>query len=206
MRDLEKANRLLFAYRPTLSFLKVAAQGMDSFRLIDIGSGHGDGLRAIARWAERRGISVELTGLDLSPAATSAAIVATPAELPIRYLTGNVFEHVSDPAPDFVVSSLFAHHLDDRDVIRFVHWMENHALGGWHISDLHRHPAAWAGFRALAMVMRWHPVVRHDGAISVRRGFTRGDWERVLQETGIDGAARIRWWLPFRFSVNRVVR
>jgi SAM-dependent methyltransferase len=204
MRDLEKVNRILCAYRSTLDFLETASQGMNSIRIIDVGSGHGDTLRRIARWAARRGIAAELTGLDLSPAATAAAIAATPPELQIRFITGDVFAHVPDPAPEFIVSSLFAHHLSDHDVIRFVRWMDTHAHRGWHINDLHRHPMAWAGFRVMSRVMGWHPIVQNDGAVSVRRGFTRGEWGRILEAAGVDKSSRIEWWFPFRFGISRV--
>ena len=40
-------------------------RGRRSFRLLDVGSGHGDYLRAIARWAQQRGIEAQLTGIDL---------------------------------------------------------------------------------------------------------------------------------------------
>jgi len=203
MRDLERVNLILGAYRPTLAFLEGATQGMGSIRLLDIGSGHGDGLRRIAQWAAWRGIAAELTGLDLSPAATTAAIAATPPQLPIRFVSGDVFTHVPDPAPDFIVSSLFAHHLEDDDVVRFVRWMETHAQRGWHINDLHRHPLAWAGFGVLSKVMRLHPIVQHDGEISVRRGFTRGEWRRILDDAGVNEVARVEGWFPFRYSISR---
>jgi hypothetical protein len=85
-----------------------------------------------------------------------------------------------------------------------VRWMETHAKRGWHISDLHRHPMAWAGFRALSTVMGLHPIVQHDGGVSVRRGFTRSDWERILEEADIARDATIAWWFPFRFCVSQV--
>ena len=46
---------------------------MPAFRLLDVGFGHGDMLRAIARWARRRGIAVDLVGVDLNPKSEAAA-------------------------------------------------------------------------------------------------------------------------------------
>lgn len=205
MADLEKANRALFATYPTFAFLRVATRGMRAFRLLDAGSGHGDYLRAIARWARARGIAATLTGVDLSPAATAAARAATPADLGITYITGDIFDHEPDPPPDFIVSSLFTHHLPDAAVERFIAWMETHAARGWHINDLHRHPLAWAGFRALSAVMRWHPIVRHDGAISVLRGFTAAELRARIAGAGVaPDAAKVRWHPLFRFGVDRM--
>ena len=64
--------------------------------------------------------------------------------------------------------------------------------------------AMHAGYRLLAAGMRWDPIVRHDGALSVRRAFVRGDWERLLQAAGVPRhAVTVRWHLPFRLCVGR---
>ena len=205
MADLARVNRLLFANRPTFAFLRRAVRGRQSFRLLDVGSGHGDYLRAIARWAQRRGIKAQLTGIDLSPAASAAARAATPPGLDIEFITGDVFDYRAEQPPDIIVSALFTHHLPDAGVERFIGWMEANARSAWHINDLHRHPLAWAGFRMLAALLRWHPIVRHDGAISVARGFTRRDWQARLAAAGIaPDTARIAWYLPFRYCVERL--
>jgi SAM-dependent methyltransferase len=205
MRDLERVNRLLFANMPTFAFLRQAAAGRQQLQILDVGCGHGDYLRAIARWAERQKIAVALTGIDLSPAAIAAASAATPPSLGIRFVAGDIFTYQPATAPDVIVSALFTHHLSDDQIIAFLRWMEQTARLGWHINDLHRHPLAWHGFRLLATVMRWHPIVRHDGALSVRRAFVRRDWQALLVAAGIaQGVARIRWWPLFRYAVGRL--
>jgi hypothetical protein len=81
--DLAKANRWTMAARPTLSFVKRATRNRP-FRLLDVGFGHGDMLRTIARWAEKHGQTCELVGVDLNPRSEPAARAATPPHLPIR--------------------------------------------------------------------------------------------------------------------------
>jgi len=66
LRSLEQVNRWLLGYRPTLAWLKRLPHGLrDPVRIVDVGSGGGDLLRQIAGWARRRGIAVQLTGIDL---------------------------------------------------------------------------------------------------------------------------------------------
>jgi hypothetical protein len=91
----------------------------------------------------------------------------------------------------------------DAELVGFIKWMQATATRGWFINDLHRHWVAWAGFRALATLLRWHPVVRHDGALSVRRAFVRADWTRLLAVAGVHDAL-VRWHLPFRWGVGQI--
>jgi len=210
LRDLETVNRWTLAARPTLSFLARLADGGRiapgrPFTILDVGSGYGDMLRRIDRWAAGRGLALELIGLDRDPRAARAAQAATPADRPIRWLTGDCFAFPPPGRIDLIVSSLFAHHLDDAEVTRFLAWMEAAAALGWFVNDLHRHPVSYYGFVAWSRLARWHRFVRHDGPVSIRRAFVAADWRGYLAEAGIpDGAAEIAWWLPFRLCLGRV--
>ena len=82
LRSLEQVNRWLLGYRPTLAWLKRRPYGLpDPVHIVDVGSGGGDLLRQIAGWARRRGIAVQLTGIDLNPYAARAAAESTPKDL-----------------------------------------------------------------------------------------------------------------------------
>jgi len=168
-----------------------------AFRLLDVGFGHGDMLRAVARWLQRRGLQAELTGTDLNPRSAPVAMAATDPALGITFRTGRA--EALDWKPDLIISSLVAHHMRDDELVAFIKWMDGRARVGWLINDLHRHWLAWAGFRFLALLLRWHPIVAHDGALSVRRAFARADWEALLARAGV--RAEVRWHFPFRWTV-----
>ncbi|MBX9702094.1 MAG: methyltransferase domain-containing protein [Acetobacteraceae bacterium] len=200
LRDLARINRMSLAHTPVLRWLDglVRRTGARRLSVLDVGAGGGDLLAAIAAWGARRGVALDLTGLDRSPwAATHASARGVPA----RWITADLF--ALDPAErfDVVLCSLFTHHLEDADVIRFLRWLEQRARLGWLISDLHRHPlpwgVVWLGVRALRM----HPMVVHDSTISVARGFTRAEWHRLVAKAGVPGT--IRWGFPFRWLVSR---
>src|SRR5688500_15730242 len=89
LHDLGRVNRWTFAARPTLSFLDRATGKSTGFRLLDVGFGEGDMLRAIARWARSRRLDVELVGVDLNQKSLAVARAATPQALPIEYRTGD---------------------------------------------------------------------------------------------------------------------
>jgi 2-polyprenyl-3-methyl-5-hydroxy-6-metoxy-1,4-benzoquinol methylase len=201
--DLARVNTLTLARPPTIAWLARATRELDGFSLVDVGFGHGDMLRAIAKWAGSNSKTARLVGVDLNPRSAPVAQGATDPALGIDYRTGDAA--ALDFRPDFIISSLVAHHMTDRELVGFVRWMEQTAVRGWFINDLHRHRLAWAGFRLLAGLLRWHPIVRHDGALSVRRAFVRRDWDALLRAAGVaQPPVTVRWHLPFRWAVGRV--
>ncbi len=207
LADLAKVNRLTLAHRPTLRFIDDLWRSgqMNLGRpiaIVDIGSGYGDLLSAITRWASRRGAQVRLTGIDLNPWSARAAAEAWRGSGEPQWVTGDIFDHRQDC--DLVVTSLVPHHLSDIQIPSLLNWMEEAAGLGWFINDLHRHPVAFHGFRALATAMRWHPFVRHDGPVSIARAFTAADWRGYLEAARIaPGSVEVSHRFPFRLCVSR---
>lgn len=208
LTDLARVNRWTFAARPTLDFVARAVAGRDRFTLLDVGFGDGDLLRAIARWAEKRGIRATLTGIDLNPKSGRVAWAATPDRFDIEYLTGDYREHIEAVEPrggfDLIVSSLVAHHMNHDELLAFLRAMEKHARIGWHINDLHRHRFAYLGFPLLARIMGWHRIVREDGQLSIARAFRPREWLPLLTEAGLGAEAKVERRFPFRICVERL--
>jgi len=200
--DLARLNRLLLTYRPTIAFIGRALRGEGSFRLLDVGFGHGDMLRAVARWAGRRGVECELVGVDLNPRSAAAAVPATPSGLPIEYRTGDYAE-LAGGGWDFVISSSVTHHMSDEQIHAFLRYMESEARLGWYVNDIHRHWLAYWGYPPLALALRMHRMVREDGRLSIARGFRAAEWRALLEEAGI-GEARVVRRFPFRLCVERL--
>jgi SAM-dependent methyltransferase len=198
--DLAKANWWTMAARPTLSFVKRATEDRP-FRLLDVGFGHGDMLRTIARWAEKRGQTCELVGVDLNPRSEPAARAATPPHLPIRYVTGDYVQLAGEPW-DLIVSSLVAHHMTHDQLVAFLRFMDATARMGWLVNDLHRHGLPHFGFPILARAMRWHRIVREDGTLSIARSYRPAEWPPILAEAGV--SARVYRAFPFRLCVEKL--
>ncbi|MDD1451838.1 methyltransferase domain-containing protein [Sphingomonas sp. H160509] len=197
--DLATVNTVTMARRPTLDFLARATAGRKSFRLLDVGFGDGDMLRRIARWAKAKGIEAELVGVDLNPRSEQAARAHGGA---IRYVTGDYADLAHEPW-DVIVSSLVAHHMSHDQLIAFLRFMDGHASAGWFVNDLHRHGFAHWGFPVLATIARWHPIVRHDGTLSIARSYRPDEWPPLLAEAGIT-EAKVRRVFPFRLCVERL--
>lgn len=197
--DLATVNTVTMARRPTLDFLARATVGRNRFRLLDVGFGDGDMLRRIARWAKAKGIQAELVGVDLNPRSEQAARAHGGD---IRYVTGD-YADLADEPWDVIVSSLVAHHMSHDQLIAFLRFMETHARAGWFVNDLHRHKFAHWGFPVLATIARWHPIVRHDGTLSIARSYRPDEWPPLLAEAGIT-QAKVRRVFPFRLCVERL--
>ena len=197
--DLASVNTVTLARRPTLDFLARATAGRKTFRLLDVGFGDGDMLRRIARWAAARGIEAELVGVDLNPRSEQAARAHGGD---IRYVTGD-YADLADEPWDVIVSSLVAHHMTRDQLVAFLRFMERHASAGWFVNDLHRHGFAHWGFPILATLARWHPIVRHDGTLSIARSYRPDEWPPILADAGIS-TATVRRVFPFRLCVERL--
>lgn len=204
LRDLAEVNRITRGYKPSLAFLDRIAGSCSSnqcetlrvqsrpLRILDVGSGGGDTLRAIARWAAKRSLRVELTGIDLNPHSTRAACefaAKDPVTANIEWRTADIFSYAPDPEPDIVLSALFTHHLSSPEIVRFLSWMEQHARLGWYINDLHRSRSAAFFFRFLPVLFGWHRFISYDGPVSLRRSFVPADWERMLAQAGVTDAS-----------------
>lgn len=202
LADLATVNRVTMARRPTLDFIDRVLGDRTSFRLLDVGYGQGDMLRAIARRARRRGIRAELVGIDLNPNSAVAARAATPDDLAIAYRTGD-YAGLAGEGWDMIASSLVAHHMTAPQLRDFLQFMEAEAAMGWIVNDLHRHGLAYAGYPVLARLMRWHPIVRADGRLSIARAFRPKEWATILADAGIGTGAKVVRRFPFRLCVER---
>ena len=202
MRDLARVNAVTLAARPTLRFLDRVARRRSALRILDVGFGDGDMLRRIERWGKRRRVAAELTGVDLNPRSVAAARAHTPAGSPIRWVAGD-YADLAGQGWDVVLSSLVAHHMNDDELVAFLRFMEREAGAGWFVNDLLRHRFAHAGYPLLARLARWHPIVRHDGTLSIARSFRPAEWLPLLAQAGITQAA-VRRHFPFRLCVERL--
>jgi SAM-dependent methyltransferase len=210
--DLERVNLWTMTYRPMMAFMdRLLASGQipkdRPLVIVDVGSGYGGMLRTIDDWARKRGIAVDLTGVDLNPWSAAASTAATPPGRPIRWVTANLFDYRPTGGIDLIVSSQFTHHLDDDGLVRFLAWMEGTAKLGWFVNDLHRHWLPYRFFSLWSRLAGWHRFVQHDGPVSISRAFVKADWRRLIVKAGIaPDAAEIRWWVPFRLCVARLRR
>ena len=206
LADLSRINALTLAPRPTLGFLdRVRARGMGKrpWRILDVGFGAGDMLARIARWGERRGVALDLAGVDLNPKSEAVARARLGARA--RLVTGD-YRDLAGQGWDIILSSLVSHHMTPAQRTEFLRFMESEAKRGWLVNDLHRRRLPFAGYPLLAALAFVDPIVRRDGQLSVGRSFRRAEWSAILAEALPDVADECRIFrsFPYRLCVERI--
>ena len=206
LADLSRINGLTMAPRPTLGFLdRVRARGVGArpWRILDVGFGAGDMLARIARWGDKRGIALDLVGVDLNRKSEAVAAVRLGARA--RLITGD-YRALAGQGWDIILSSLVTHHMTPGQRSEFLGFMDREAARGWLVNDLHRQRLPFAGYPLLATLAWVDPIVRRDGQLSVGRSFRRAEWKRMLTEALPDTASECRIFrsFPYRLCIERI--
>lgn len=206
LQHLEWINIFTLAYLPTYFWLKkIVAKNhyKEKISIFDIGSGGGDMLRKIWKWTSCSKIKFTLTGIDINPWSKKSAEEMTPKAAPIKFETADIFTLSEKQKPDFIISSLFTHHLDNDSLIKFIRWMDNQAICGWFINDLHRHFIPYFFIKWVTHMLPLNRLIKNDAAVSVARSFSKEDWWHIIDQAGIARSRiKIKWFFPFRYSIT----
>jgi ubiquinone/menaquinone biosynthesis C-methylase UbiE len=148
--------------------------GRRELSLLDVGGASGDIAVRVARELGREGVRVGFVVLDRAAAhlnGTGRAVAGDALALPFR-----------EGSFDLVGSSLFTHHLEPGELVRFINDSLRVARVAALVNDLRRSPAhlalTYAGF-----ALYRSRLTRHDAPASVRRAYTLEELRELLQAT-----------------------
>jgi SAM-dependent methyltransferase len=187
---------------------KVTLQGLKAFHpfkitrplhIAEIGSGGGDNLKVIYEWCQSKNIEVQLTGIDIRPECVAYAEEHT-KDVPINYIVSDYKLVSFDTPPDIIFNSLFCHHFREDELVYMLQWMKENSRLGFFINDLHRHPLAFGSIKLLTQLFSKSFMVKYDAPLSVRRGFTKKEWQLLFEKAGINNAM-IEWKWAFRHLI-----
>jgi hypothetical protein len=99
---------------------------------------------------------------------------------------------VATKSVDFVIASQVLHHLETDVAIRWITEFDRVARRAVVIADLRRSWIAMAALWAVSFPLRLHPTTRHDGVLSLRRGYTAQELEALLRAAGVRARVRRR--------------
>jgi hypothetical protein len=79
-----------------------------------------------------------------------------------------------------VMCSQTLHHFDDHRAASVVRELDRVARVRVIVADLRRSWLAAAGLWCVSFPLRFHPVSRHDGVVSIMRGYTTNELRRLV--------------------------
>jgi SAM-dependent methyltransferase len=196
--DVTRSNRVLGGMRAGLLAVREAIAPIGTAgTLLDIGTGLADIPGAAATAAARSGTTLTTIGVDEAVSLLAAArgrlthaVAANGLALPFR-----------DHSIDVVMCSQVLHHFERAEAQRLLVEMNRVARHAVVVSDLRRSVVAALGFWLVSFPLRFHRVTRHDGVVSVMRGFTAGELNELIRSsTGATPIVRHR--LGFRLTAR----
>ncbi len=200
MSDVARANILFGGRRAAIAELKPALVAMNGAgSMLDVGTGQGDIPAAAKRIARRIGLSLWTIGFDMS-----FPLVATHRESNDVVARGDAMHlPFADRSIDVVMASQMLHHFEFDDAVAVVREMNRVARRRVVISDLRRSLIAATGLWLSSFPLGFHPVSRHDGVVSVMRGFVPQELSEIVKTaTGVTPSVRHR--LGFRLTAGWV--
>jgi len=196
--DIVRSNVVFGGTRAVLAELRDAlAELPERCTLLDVGTGLADIPHAARDLAREHSVRLTTIGLDgaYSLAArardrVSFAVCGDALSLPFE-----------DASVDVVICSQILHHFHGEHARRLIAEITRVARRVVIVADLRRSWLAAAGYWLSSWPLRFHPITRHDGVVSVLRGFTRREME-MLVESVTGSAPRARRHLGFRLTAR----
>jgi SAM-dependent methyltransferase len=148
--------------------------------VLDLGAGLGGAAPVVRDAASAMGHDASCIAVDIEPSLARIAasregcgLCATALALPF-----------ADASVDLTVGALLLHHLDDDAGLQLLREALRVSRIGVVIADLRRSRLGAAGLWLASYPLGFHPVSRHDGVVSLLRGFTAGELDSRLRAAG----------------------
>jgi 2-polyprenyl-3-methyl-5-hydroxy-6-metoxy-1,4-benzoquinol methylase len=201
LNKLETINRTLGGNVVTIRGLKTLLQNESKEKeivIVDLGCGHGDILRNVAKFGRKQGYKLKLIGIDANQDAIDYAKELSQDIEELEFLALDIFsEEFKKLKYDVVLCTLFAHHFKDEELKPLLKNLLSNARLGIVINDLHRHKLAYYLFKLIGLFIS-NRMVREDGLTSILRAFKRHDLEKMSKE--LKAAFSIKWKWAFRYQ------
>lgn len=205
MKELNFINTWLGGHDITIAGFKKLLDSINeknkTYTICEIGCGGGDNLLAINKWAGKNGYTIKLVGIDKKKECIDYAREKIPEKNFHWFCTSYEEADLSSLQPDFIFSSLFCHHFTNKELAFMMKWMQSNSRSGFFINDLHRHFLAFFSIKGLTKLFSKSYLVKHDAPISVTRGFTKQDWQNIMDASGIKHYS-IEWKWAFCWLIT----
>ena len=173
LQDLAWLNRMFGGTRVVLAHLAAILPGLvPPVHVLDVGTGYADLPRAIVRWARQRRLALRIDAIDHHEGIRERAERACADYPEIRLGLGDACAlPYPDRSVDVAIASQLLHHMEGEEPIHLLRELRRVARYAVVVGDLRR--GVWpflVTWATLHLVSR-SPLIRHDGPLSIRRGF-----------------------------------
>lgn len=204
LKDIKLVNRFagdFFALRKTL-LREIEKEKLSEFSVLDVGAGSGEILREIAKFARRKNRRAKLSGLELNARSADAILEESKNFAEINSIQANALRlPFENKTFDFVISSLFTHHLTDEQIVKTLQEMKRVMRRKIFVIDLHRHKGAYFFYKLFCTFFQMSPLVREDGSLSILRSFKPDELEILARKAGLKKIT-VRRIFPFRLVLE----
>jgi len=204
LQELSVIGRFLGGDRVSVSGIARMAQTAPNgcpLRILDCGAGGSDLVHALKALAH----PVHVTALDLN---FRACYCSGKRLSPLSVINGSAFRlPFRDGSFDIVHAALFCHHFNEAELQMILTEWSRVARLGIVINDLRRSVWAFVGITLLTSLFSRSEMVRHDGPISVRRGFLKTELSDSFSGFGTVTITRhwaFRWLVSIVFPEERL--
>ncbi|MDQ6690574.1 MAG: methyltransferase domain-containing protein [Gemmatimonadota bacterium] len=179
LADVVRSNSLFGGLKSAIDELKNTLKDLPPrATLLDVGTGLGDIPCRAREVARESGIELTTVGLD---SAIELARASRPA-LNLAVCGDALRLPFADHSVDVVMCSQVLHHFAGADALELLREMNRVARIRVIVSDLRRSWIAAAGLWLASFPLRFHAISRHDGVVSVLRGFTPEELVDIVNE------------------------
>jgi 2-polyprenyl-3-methyl-5-hydroxy-6-metoxy-1,4-benzoquinol methylase len=162
--------------------------------ILDVGSGGADIAASLSAFYP----GAKITALDLNKRVCEYAARMHPS---LSVVQGSVLQlPFQGQTFNIIHASLFLHHFTDEELLRILPSLYALSRTGMVINDLRRSVFAYLGIFLLTQLFSRSAMVKNDGPLSVRRGFTRRELVRLCESIPSASYSIRRTW-AFRWLV-----
>ena len=186
-RYLAAINRLFGGVKGTIARFETFSRSWrpgERIEVLEIACGAADVPRALIAWGRARGFDLRVTATDILASALDFARRSGPREERLRLVCADVTSApFRDGAFDYVTCGLFFHHLTDDQIVAALRSFDRLASRGIVVNDLVRSRRAFVW----TWLFTWpfHPILHHDGPLSVRRALKPAEMRYLAADAGL---------------------
>lgn len=201
-RDIALANALFGGVRAVRAEIEPVLRerrqaGASEVTLLDVGTGTGDIPARLIPVATRLGVRLRVVGID-----DELELLTAPHRAPMLPVVANALAlPLATRSVDVVICSQVLHHFAHDDARCVLRELDRVATRRVVVADLRRSWVAVAALWSISFPLRFHPVSRHDGVVSILRGFTRAELQALVADAvGVE--ARVQYRPGFRVTAG----